>query len=426
MSDPTPRTTSGVIETIEPTGVVFVREDRSNKLGFIENTTPIETTTRLRPGMHLSMSVWDEGNVMVVPLKLPRPILDPEKAACGLWPQASVRLAPERIRAFGYIPNEDAMLPGDVILVTSGSVVGSLIHRAQSTGGFASDHAIWTHAAMYIGRGQVVEATPIGGVRVGNFLEMTYGRKVLVRRRSNDSLTTLVVRYQIAVEALTALRTSYSFSAIPRLAWLAMRQKIWKTDHRPNIESVMICSTFVRNAYARAARLDPLPQITGMIWPADLSQTDELTDQEIDFQAALVYYTGPLGFRPLFVYGAPPFYAHIIRDEAILALRHVDNPVIDRTAGVDLLSAFIEVSDANTLHASLQANGTPFHQAPRDEPWGMRSFIETAKGAPPSPPSRAVSIFEQVLEDLARFLSHLNSILGLRHQVEHGDEHPNG
>ena len=27
-----------------------------------------------------------------------------------------------------------------------------------------------------------------------------------------------------------------------------------------------------------------------------------------DFQAALAYYTGPLGFRALFVYGEIPFY----------------------------------------------------------------------------------------------------------------------
>lgn len=26
-----------------------------------------------------------------------------------------------------------------------------------------------------------------------------------------------------------------------------------------------------------------------------------------DFQAALAYYTGPLGFRPLFVYGEIPY-----------------------------------------------------------------------------------------------------------------------
>jgi catechol 2,3-dioxygenase-like lactoylglutathione lyase family enzyme len=94
-----------------------------------------------------------------------------------------------------------------------------------------------------------------------------------------------------------------------------------------------------------------------------------------DFKAALAYYTGPLGFRPLFVYGDTPFYAHVARDEAILAIRRVDRPVIDHTAGEDLLSAFIEVSDVNALHKSFQAAGAHIFQAPRDEPWGMRSII---------------------------------------------------
>jgi catechol 2,3-dioxygenase-like lactoylglutathione lyase family enzyme len=94
-----------------------------------------------------------------------------------------------------------------------------------------------------------------------------------------------------------------------------------------------------------------------------------------DFQAALAYYTGPLGFHPLFVYGEVPFYAHVARDAAILAIRHVSRPVIDHTAGEALLSAFIEVSDANALHAELQAAGAQIWQAPRDEPWGMRSVI---------------------------------------------------
>ena len=68
-----------------------------------------------------------------------------------------------------------------------------------------------------------------------------------------------------------------------------------------------------------------------------------------DFRAALAYYTGPLGFHALFVYGEIPFYAHVARDEAILAIRHVTRPVIDHTAGEELLSAFIEVSDVNSL-----------------------------------------------------------------------------
>lgn len=63
------------------------------------------------------------------------------------------------------------------------------------------------------------------------------------------------------------------------------------------------------------------------------------------------------------------------RDEAILAIRHVTRPVIDHTAGEALLSAFVEVADVNTLYESLRAAGAHIWQAPRDEPWAMRSLI---------------------------------------------------
>lgn len=94
-----------------------------------------------------------------------------------------------------------------------------------------------------------------------------------------------------------------------------------------------------------------------------------------DLAAGLAYYTGPLGFTPLFVYGEFPFYAHVARDEAILAIRHVTRPVIDHSAGGALLSAFIEVSDADALERSLRDAGAHIWQAARDEPWGMRSVI---------------------------------------------------
>jgi uncharacterized glyoxalase superfamily protein PhnB len=94
-----------------------------------------------------------------------------------------------------------------------------------------------------------------------------------------------------------------------------------------------------------------------------------------NFQTALAYYIGRLGFHSLFVYGETPFYAHVARDEAILAIRHVTRPVIDHTAGMDLLSAFIEVTDVDALHRELQASGAHIRQAPRDEPWAMRSLI---------------------------------------------------
>lgn len=94
-----------------------------------------------------------------------------------------------------------------------------------------------------------------------------------------------------------------------------------------------------------------------------------------DLPAALAYYTGPLGFRTLFVYGDVPFYAQIARDHAILALRHVTRPVIDHSAGEALLSAFIEVEDVDALEASLRVAGAHIWQAARDEPWAMRSLI---------------------------------------------------
>ena len=94
-----------------------------------------------------------------------------------------------------------------------------------------------------------------------------------------------------------------------------------------------------------------------------------------NFKAALAYYTGPLGFHPLFIYGDVPFYAHVARDEATLAIRHVTKPVINHTAGEALLSAFIEVLDVNALYEELEATGARIWQAPRDEPWAMRSLI---------------------------------------------------
>lgn len=94
-----------------------------------------------------------------------------------------------------------------------------------------------------------------------------------------------------------------------------------------------------------------------------------------DFAAAVAYYTGPLGFELLFDYGDPPFYGHIRRDAAELALRRTDRYPLDHAAGVDLLSAFIEVTGVDALFAAMQSAGAMIHQAPRDEPWGMRSFI---------------------------------------------------
>jgi hypothetical protein len=63
------RTTTGIVDRVEPNGVVFVHEDApSRKLGFLGNSTPVRgpARPRLKPGTRLSLDVEDRGNVMVV------------------------------------------------------------------------------------------------------------------------------------------------------------------------------------------------------------------------------------------------------------------------------------------------------------------------------------------------------------------------
>jgi len=46
-----------------------------------------------------------------------------------------------------------------------------------------------------------------------------------------------------------------------------------------------------------------------------------------DIQASCDFYTEKLGFTIDFVYGDPPFYAQVTRDNAHLSFRHIDEPV---------------------------------------------------------------------------------------------------
>ena len=88
-----------------------------------------------------------------------------------------------------------------------------------------------------------------------------------------------------------------------------------------------------------------------------------------DMAQALEFYQARLGFRIGFTYGDPPFYAQVVRDCALLNLRHVDRPAIDRTAGPALLSAAFSVSSAGLLLEDFRSRGAPIHQPLTREPW---------------------------------------------------------
>ena len=99
-----------------------------------------------------------------------------------------------------------------------------------------------------------------------------------------------------------------------------------------------------------------------------------------DIKASCDFYTQKLGFTVDFVYGDPPFYGQVSRDQARLALRVVHEPVFngDIREREHLLSASFTVAtvdEIKQLFMAYQAAGVRFHQTPKKEPWGARTFI---------------------------------------------------
>jgi catechol 2,3-dioxygenase-like lactoylglutathione lyase family enzyme len=98
-----------------------------------------------------------------------------------------------------------------------------------------------------------------------------------------------------------------------------------------------------------------------------------------DIEASCDFYTGKLGFTVTFVYGDPPFYGQVIRDQAKLNLRVVGEPVFsgDIRERAHLLSATLTLAskdEIEQLFLRYKAAGVPLHQALQSEPWGATTF----------------------------------------------------
>ena len=99
-----------------------------------------------------------------------------------------------------------------------------------------------------------------------------------------------------------------------------------------------------------------------------------------DLQASTDFFTTKLGFTIDFVYGDPPFYGQVSRDNARLALRHMDESFFeeDIREREGLLSASITLASADEikqLFLAYQAADVPFHQPLRNEPWQAKTFV---------------------------------------------------
>ncbi|MBN8938577.1 MAG: VOC family protein [Rhizobiales bacterium] len=96
-----------------------------------------------------------------------------------------------------------------------------------------------------------------------------------------------------------------------------------------------------------------------------------------DIARACAFFEQKLGFAISFLHGAPPFYGQVMRDGVRLNLRHVDVMPFtgDVRAADHLLSAYVETSDIDALHAEYQARGVALHQPLTTQVWGVRDFV---------------------------------------------------
>src|SRR5437762_102183 len=104
---------------------------------------------------------------------------------------------PPKVREFGFFPNIDDWLPGDLLLVSglSPNWIAKRIITAQERGGYSSEDACWHHAAVYIGDAHLCEASRSGVKALPIFSYV--GDHILRVRR--DIALTADQRYRIAV-----------------------------------------------------------------------------------------------------------------------------------------------------------------------------------------------------------------------------------
>ncbi len=91
----------------------------------------------------------------------PQQVLDPKDIAAARRPnQSQPHILPQFVREFGYVPDFDDWLPGDLLLFCSsrGSLIAQQIVSTQLKLNYAPDHARWHHAAVYIGDRYLCEA----------------------------------------------------------------------------------------------------------------------------------------------------------------------------------------------------------------------------------------------------------------------------
>jgi uncharacterized glyoxalase superfamily protein PhnB len=94
-----------------------------------------------------------------------------------------------------------------------------------------------------------------------------------------------------------------------------------------------------------------------------------------DVRKTIDYYANVLGFQEHFVYGDPPVYAGIKRDDALLYIGHDPILVQQLKDGCHNPDVFLWVEGVDELYQEHKAKGAKIVEEIADRPWDARQYV---------------------------------------------------
>lgn len=188
---------------------------------------------------------------------------------------------PRSIREFGFYPNVDDWLPGDLILVSnmSPNLSHHIIEQVQGLG-YAPEHARWHHAAVYLTDGDICEAN-LTGVGLSSITRYVGSHLIRVRRDMDDNISP-EMRWRIAMRSLTKLNQPYAFEYLLDIGLLAVSGFSKLSNKFSRLpKQAKICSQLYQDAYSPITRKVLQNERCGEITPAFLSHTSILEDVKV-------------------------------------------------------------------------------------------------------------------------------------------------
>lgn len=177
------------------------------------------------------------------------------------------------------MPNFSDWRAGDIVLVEAIGFVGGVIQAGQmiTTNPLMAAGSQWSHAAIYIGNGMVVDATWGAGITAQSLWTYCQSREVTLRRIDDPSIPAADIQ-DIAKYAASHIGEPYS-------AIQALLAKLgWSGAQTPN-PSALYCSTFAGLVVTEATGVDlSSDPIWQPLYPAMLASHSELVAVPLEWR----------------------------------------------------------------------------------------------------------------------------------------------